>query len=189
MSDEVKIGDFVVKASPYLHNLNDYTRRQATNHIVVHCSDTKAEWNGGIDEIREWHVHERGWMDVGYHFVIRRDGTIERGRPTWSVGAGVQGRNSDSLHLCLVGGRGPKGEADNNFTPRQMSALAFLIGTLLKQVAPGAKVLGHRDFPGVKKACPSFDVGPWWYGDGHDSAQTRAAIFFSQIPPGTSLPQ
>lgn len=123
--------------------------------LVVHCADTPAHMDVGVKEIRRWHL-ERGFFDVGYHYVIRRDGTIEKGRPDDRPGAHVQGYNGKSLGICLVGGW--KGE--NNFTPQQFSTLQGLL-ILLRLNHPDAKVVGHRDIA-KGKLCPGFDAIDWW---------------------------
>ena len=137
-----------------------YAKRTGTEWLVVHCADTTPDMNIGAKEIREWHTKERGWIDIGYHKVIRRDGTIEDGRPLWSIGAHVEGYNARSVAVCLVGGRGKDGW-ENNFTPAQLATLKDLL-TAWGKIWPNAQIRGHRDFPNVTKKCPSFDVRQWW---------------------------
>jgi hypothetical protein len=80
------------------------TNRSKTNWIVLHCSATRAsQVNIGAKDIRRWHK-DKGWADIGYHYVIKRDGTLEKGRALDAVGAHVEGHNSDSVGVCLVGG-------------------------------------------------------------------------------------
>lgn len=137
-------------------------------YLVVHCSATQPTQDIGRDEIDRWHK-QRGWSGIGYHFVIRRNGLIERGRPldddslleTPEVGAHVEGFNSKSVGVCLVGGVDDLLRPERNFTPAQYTALETLLLMLADQFA-GAEVRGHRDFPGVAKSCPSFDVQAWW---------------------------
>jgi N-acetyl-anhydromuramyl-L-alanine amidase AmpD len=140
-----------------------YTRRRSTDTLVIHCADTTPDMDVGAKEIRQWHVVENGWTDIGYHMVIRRDGKIEAGRPIWSLGAHVEGHNSTSIGISMVGGaksvRG-KNVEDNNFTTEQWATLLRVVRTLMI-VFPITKVCGHRDFPGVTKYCPSFDVAAW----------------------------
>jgi N-acetyl-anhydromuramyl-L-alanine amidase AmpD len=136
-----------------------YTIRKSTDYLVVHCAATPPTWNGGAKEIRQWH-RDKGWIDIGYHFVIRRDGTVETGRPENTVGAHVENHNSNSIGICLVGGVDEKLKAQNNFTPAQFAALAEKLREL-KAKYPNVTVQGHRDFPGVKKDCPSFDTRKW----------------------------
>ena len=114
--------------------------------------------NVGVREIRQWHK-EQGWLDVGYHFIIRRDGTVEEGRPVDVVGSHVKDWNSRSVGVCLVGGIDEKGHFEANFTPAQMFELRGLLQTLLAKY-PGAELKAHHDV--AAKACPSFDLRRWW---------------------------
>lgn len=116
--------------------------------------------NIGVREIREWHK-DRGWSDIGYHYVIRRSGNIELGRSLNRQGAHVFGHNHNSVGICLIGGVDEDGEPQNNYTNDQLMMLRLLIDGLKSQFKK-AKVLGHRDFPGVAKDCPCFDVGAWY---------------------------
>lgn len=114
----------------------------------------------GAEEIRRWHLR-RGWFDIGYHYVIRRNGKIEKGREDDVPGAHARGFNHLSLGICLVGGVAEdKKTPENNFTPEQFDSLASLL-TGLKFDYPDAEIVGHRDLPNVTKACPSFDVKEW----------------------------
>ncbi len=135
------------------------------DYIVIHCSATKASADVGAAEIRDWHVKGNGWRDIGYHYVVRRNGQVEPGRPLAEVGAHVSGYNSSSVGICLVGGIGAAGQAENNFVPAQMEALKALVGKLKRQF-PKAKIQGHRDFPGVKKDCPCFEAKAWAAAEG-----------------------
>lgn len=136
------------------------TPRKRTDHIVVHCAATPPSLDIGVKEITRWH-RERGFLTIGYHFVIRRDGTVETGRAEAAIGAHVENHNKDSVGVCLVGGTDAAGNPQDNFTPSQFAALRGLLRRLLTTY-PGAEVLGHRDFPGVSKACPCFDTRAWW---------------------------
>jgi N-acetylmuramoyl-L-alanine amidase len=144
--------------------LPKYTKRKKTEVIVIHCAMTSAEQTH-VDaaEIRRWHVEERGWADIGYHWVIKRDGKLEAGRPEWAVGAHVENHNHNSIGICLVGGCDERGREQNNFTPEQWATLEGLV-VLMCQLYKTTDVRGHRDFPGVKKYCPSFDAIDWWRG-------------------------
>lgn len=120
----------------------------------------------GLAEIDRWH-RQKGWLRIGYHYVIRRSGETEYGRPIDSVGAHVHGFNDISVGICLVGGvaalmtGGTAGApAENNFTDAQMAALETLV-TSLHGRWPAAKIIGHRDLD-PKKECPSFDAAAWW---------------------------
>ncbi|WP_020409825.1 N-acetylmuramoyl-L-alanine amidase [Hahella ganghwensis] len=135
-------------------------RRAETGYIVVHCSATKADQKVTVDDIRRWHVDERKWSDIGYNWVIERDGGIEQGRNMHGQGAHAFGYNDKSVGICLVGGLDEDGQPEDNFTSEQFESLRKLIDFQL-HVYPGAKVLGHRDLPGVHKDCPCFDVRAW----------------------------
>ncbi len=151
--------------------------------IVVHCSATPPSADIGAEEIRALHagpkdtfvtwngklVACKGWDDIGYHFVVRRDGRVEVGRELDIRGAHAFGYNDLSIGICLIGGihESPLGyrqdgaKPDCNFTRDQWYALETLV-TDLKGTWPGATVLGHRDLAGVTKACPSCDIPAWW---------------------------
>lgn len=133
--------------------------------IIIHCSDTFEHMDIGVKEIRRWHVQERGWRDIGYNWVIRRNGVVEGGRDLDNdgdyfeeIGAHTAGKNAISVGICLIGGRGKSGQPENNFTPEQFKALEKLI-RVIKADHPHMTVHGHREF--ANKACPSFDVQEW----------------------------
>jgi len=130
--------------------------------IVVHCSATPPEMDIGADLIRKWHVEENGWSDIGYHKVVKRDGTIEDGRPASKTGAHAKGFNARSLGICLVGGIGRGGKAENNFTPEQFAAARKQIDKWRTKYGHPL-VIGHGALPDVSKACPSFDAQRWYY--------------------------
>lgn len=139
------------------------TKRTKTEFIVVHCADTYADMDIGAKEIRKWHIEERGWSDIGYAHVIRRNGKIENGRSVYDVGAHVAGYNSISVGICMVGGKSrATGKGEQNFTPEQYTALKNLLETY-KDLFPNAEVVGHRDL-NAGKECPSFDVKHWYAG-------------------------
>lgn len=133
--------------------------------IVVHCSATHPSMDIGVKEIRKWHVEENNWSDIGYHYVIRRNGIIETGRPEEKQGAHVYGFNKTSLGICLVGGTNAndKEKADFNFTKEQLFWLDQLLISLGRRY-PKAQLCGHRDLDS-KKACPVFNVVAWWGKD------------------------
>lgn len=133
--------------------------------IIIHCAATPPEMDIGAAEIRGWHTKDNGWADIGYHFVIRRSGKVEDGRPTDRQGAhcAAKSGNVASIGICLVGGvrrEGGKLIAENNFTDRQWVALRKLVQDLTTRFTEINTILGHRDLdPG--KACPSFSVRDW----------------------------
>jgi N-acetylmuramoyl-L-alanine amidase len=141
-------------------------------YIVVHCAATPPSLDIGAREIDRWH-RERGFFSIGYHGVIRRNGTLEDGRPLDTPGAHARGFNSVSLGVCLVGGvdkGGPEGQPQFNFTPEQMFMLRIVLDEW-KAKWPDAEIVGHRDLD-AGKACPSFDVKKWVADGRPDSAPT-----------------
>ena len=145
--------------------------RHSTDLLVIHCSATRPTQDIGVRDITRWHV-QRGFDTVGYHYVIRRNGDLETGRPETAVGAHVRGHNGNSIGICLAGGVNAQNTAENNFTAEQIVALKQLLAQL-KGRYPDARILGHRDLSPDRngdgritpnefiKACPSFDVGQW----------------------------
>ena len=142
--------------------------------LIVHGAWTKSGVDVGVDEMRVWHL-ERGFSDIGYHYVIRRNGEIEVGRPWQQQGAHAMGANRDSLGVCLVGGRADddrdtegldefeKQEVlwEFNYTEPQMLSLSVLEADLSTDF-PIANVIGHRDVPGTTKRCPGFNVAAYF---------------------------
>ena len=125
------------------------------NKIIVHCTATKEGQDFDIEDVRNWHVEGNGWRDVGYHYVVKLDGTIQLGRPLEVAGAHCKGHNEDSIGVCYVGGLDGFGEPCDTRTTEQVDSLGALIYTLV-HTFPGSEVYGHRDF--ANKACPSFDA-------------------------------
>ena len=143
--------------------------------IIIHCTATRPEWWAGkslaqkVAEIRRWHVSERGWKDIGYHFLIDRDGKVMPGRPLEKEGAHVMGHNTGTIGIALFGGHGSAStdKFADHFTPEQDAALRKLIADLRRQHPIISKISGHNQY--AAKACPGFNV-PAWYG----KAQTYA---------------
>jgi N-acetyl-anhydromuramyl-L-alanine amidase AmpD len=130
-------------------------------YLAVHCSATQAKSDIGAKEIDRMH-RQRGFLKIGYHFVIRRDGTIEKGRAfPDEIGAHVEGFNAVSCGICMIGGINANGKSEDNFTDHQYHSLALLLIDLHEKF-PKAVIQGHRDFPNVNKDCPCFDVKKWW---------------------------
>lgn len=128
------------------------------NMLVIHCSWTPPEMDIGTSTIRRWH-RANGWLDIGYHYVIKRDGTVENGRPAHQQGAHARGYNRHSLGICLIGGKGADGNDERNFTEAQYKSLRELIARL-KDEHPIEDIVGHCDLDD-NKTCPTFDVGAW----------------------------
>jgi|TARA_A200000159_G_C7190963_1_gene283754 N-acetyl-anhydromuramyl-L-alanine amidase AmpD len=139
--------------------------RKETKEIIIHCAATKPSMDVDAETIDRWH-RERGWLKIGYHYVIKRDGTVETGRELEEVGAHAKGHNAISVGICLIGGLSEDNEPENNFTDEQWDALGTLVDSL-KAKYPEASVIGHNDVS--DKACPTFNVGEWYEGYKRDS--------------------
>lgn len=153
------------------------------NEIIVHCSATRADWwahlptSEKVAEIRRWHVKDRGWKDIGYHYLIDRNGTVATGRPLEQVGAHVQGRNIGTIGVCLIGGHG-SAETDRfeqHFTVQQDKALRHLLADLQHRYKI-SKVSGHNQY--AAKACPGFNVPKWL------NAPAQKPVEHKKIEPG-----
>lgn len=137
----------------YIINTNlptngSFSRRNRTDEIILHHAEAKS---ASVEEVNRWHL-ERGWTGIGYHFYIRKDGRIYRGRPEWAVGAHAQGHNSRSVGICVEGA----------YMTETMPKAQFdaLVGLVREEMAkyPGAKVLRHRDVNSTD--CPGVNY-PW----------------------------
>lgn len=153
-----------------------FKQRTTTLGVTVHCTATKPSQDWGAKEVDRMHRNQ-GFLCIGYHFIIRRDGSIEIGRPLNAEGSHARdgGRNGTHIGVSLVGGVSEKpqkhvpgnpwngSDAECNFTSVQMGSLRRLLDHLKATVFKGKPfpVEGHRDIPGVKKACPSFNVKEW----------------------------
>lgn len=129
------------------------------NEIIIHCTATAEGKDYTVDQIRQWHVKGNGWKDIGYHYVIYRDGSIHQGRPIDQIGAHTTNHNTGTIGVCYVGGCAADGKTPKDTrTPQQKAALVELVRSL-KTVFGINKVSGHREY--AAKACPSFDVQAW----------------------------
>lgn len=127
--------------------------REKTDTIVIHCADTPDDRDVDAATIKKWHVEERGWDDIGYHYVIRRNGLVEPGRDIKVQGAHAKQVNGTSVGICMVG--------RSEFDARQFESLRDLVQSLLRQY-PDCKVIGHCDVEPKKPNCPGFDVAKWF---------------------------
>lgn len=137
------------------------------DEIIVHCTATRPEWWAGHtaeqkrEECKRWHTEERGWSDIGYHYLIDRDGTLTEGRPIELSGAHARGHNKHSVGISLWGGHG--GDQDDlfeeNFTPEQDRALRKLIAQLRMEYPAITRIRGHNEIS--SKMCPCFQVSKW----------------------------
>lgn len=138
------------------------------NHLIIHCSATRADRALPVEELEVIH-RRRGFRGIGYHYYVRKDGTVLGTRSLEIVGAHCKGQNAHSIGICYEGGLDNRGNPKDTRTPEQRSALRLLVAQLLKQF-PDARVCGHRDFsPDLNgngeiepeewiKQCPCFDV-------------------------------
>ena len=124
--------------------------------IVVHCSATPEGKHFSSETIRNWHVNDNGWSDIGYHWVVELDGKVRAGRPEQRVGAHVKSYNRSSIGICYVGGMSEdmKLPKDTRSQVQRESLEQLLLE--LKVRYPKAIIKGHNDFS--NKACPSFDA-------------------------------
>ena len=124
--------------------------------IIVHCTATPRNKDFSAEDIRDWHVKGNGWDDIGYHYVIRLNGSIEYGRMVDKYGAHSSGQNYDSIGICYIGGmEKDMKEWSDTRTEEQKESLLLLLKTL-KKLHSNAIIYGHKDFS--TKACPSFDA-------------------------------
>jgi len=125
------------------------------NKIILHTSYTPAGREHDVEDIRAWHK-AKGWKDVGYHYIIKIDGTIEQGRPLDNIGAHCSGQNQGSIGICYIGGMSANDRTpEDTRTEAQKTALRNLIH-YLDLVFGGLTVHGHNEFS--NKPCPCFNV-------------------------------
>ena len=130
---------------------------RSIHYLVVHCSATPEGRDHTAKDIDAWHK-QRGFNEIGYNYVVRLDGTVEEGRDVNKIPAHVTNHNKDSIGICYIGGiDGNTLQPKDTRTVAQKEALKKLL-VELRALYPDAKILGHRDFAGVAKACPCFDA-------------------------------
>lgn len=122
--------------------------------IIIHCSATREGMQFDAEDIKLWHL-QRGWRDIGYHYVITLDGEVQKGRADHIIGAHAKGQNKASIGICYVGGLDRFGKSKDTRTDAQKGALKALI-FMLKREYPGVKIHGHNEFS--SKDCPCFNV-------------------------------
>ena len=138
-----------------LSKLNLLVNKRTIKELIVHCSATPEGKDYSVDTIRQWHL-QRGFSDIGYHYVIYRDGSIHIGRDESIIGAHCTGHNTNSIGVCYIGGCASDGKTPKDTrTTEQKQSLVKLLKEL-KTKYPKASIHGHRDFS--SKACPSFDA-------------------------------
>ena len=138
-----------------LSKLNLSVNKRNIKELIVHCSATPEGKDYSIDTIRQWHL-QRGFSDIGYHYVIYRDGSIHIGRDESIIGAHCTGHNTNSIGVCYIGGCASDGKTPKDTrTLQQKESLLSLLKTL-KIKYPNAKIYPHYKF--AAKACPSFNA-------------------------------
>ncbi len=121
---------------------------RSVQRVFIHCSASDNPAHDNVATMRQWHL-ARGFNDVGYHFFIRKDGTLQLGRPLERTPAAQEGNNIATIAICL------HGLAKDKFTEKQLSALKQLAKQI--KTAYNAKITfhGHREVSA--KSCPVFD--------------------------------
>ena len=122
--------------------------------IILHCLSTKQGKDYTVDQVRQWHVKDRNFADIGYHYLIRLDGTVEEGRPLDKIGAHCTGQNAHSIGIAYAGGLDSDGNPKDTRTPSQRNAMHSLVDYLKRKYH--ATVHCHNEF--ANKACPSFKI-------------------------------
>lgn len=142
--------------------------KRVITDIIIHCTASQPCTDLSADDIRRMHKAQ-GWSDIGYHYVVRLDGTVEEGRDVDIIGAHVSGFNKHSIGVVYVGGMDMQGRPKDTRTENQKNALLLLLMDLRK-LYPNARIRGHRDFSPDKngngvvepiewvKQCPCFDA-------------------------------
>ncbi len=126
------------------------------NKIIIHCTATPEGREHDVADIRRWHL-KRGFNDIGYHYLIHIDGTIEEGRPINKQGAHCSGENKGSIGLCYVGGMSKDmKKAKDTRTQAQKDSLIKLMHELIYKYNKDMTIHGHNEY--ANKACPSFNV-------------------------------
>lgn len=121
------------------------------DYIVIHCTATDRDTTT-VDGVLKYWREEKGWSNPGYHYIVKPDGEVVKLLGMHEIANGARGYNKHSLHICWIGG-----EFENDMTDKQRASIYHYVRNFMKMF-PGAEVVGHRDLPGVKKACPRFDV-------------------------------
>ncbi len=142
--------------------------RHPVREIIIHCAATRPDWMQGrplrdqVAEIRRWH-RANGWRDIGYHWIIGRDGSMLPGRPETEIGAHTVGHNSGTIGICLIGGFGSAttDRFSDHFTARQGITLEQQLQAISMRT-PITRVSGHNEY--AAKACPGFNVTRWLEG-------------------------
>ena len=138
--------------------------------IIIHCSAVRPDQTSSAAQIDTWHRRDNHWkFGIGYHYVVRRDGSIEPGRPEWQVGAHCLNHNAHSIGVCYEGGLDIRGQPADTRTEAQKASLRTLLEDLHKRY-PRALIVGHRDLNPTKE-CPGFKNVAHEYADLNDESR------------------
>ena len=151
-------GTFVLSFNRFKFQCYDlfFHRAPSHDHVAHRPLHRHIRWREvSLSEVDQWH-RQRGWKGIGYHYLIRLDGTVERGRPEAEIGAHCQDHNLHSIGICYVGGLDSRNRPADTRTPAQRLALRELLETLHARY-PHALIVGHHLFH-PQKACPCFDA-------------------------------
>ncbi|WP_226018407.1 N-acetylmuramoyl-L-alanine amidase [Novosphingobium sp. FKTRR1] len=127
-------------------------------HLTIHCAATPEGRDNSAAEVTRWDIQRFG--QASYHWVVELDGDAIRTLRDDQKGAHVAGHNTGNIGICYVGGTSTLNtgaKPKDTRTPKQRETLRRLVAEYRAKY-PGIIVLGHRDWPGVSKACPIFDV-------------------------------
>ncbi|MBO4718301.1 MAG: N-acetylmuramoyl-L-alanine amidase [Prevotella sp.] len=131
--------------------------------IVIHCSAVRPDQTSSAAQINKWHRRDNHWLRIGYHYVIRRNGEIEQGRPEYMVGAHCLHHNAHSIGVCYEGGLDIRGQPADTRTEAQKSAMRQLLEDLHRRY-PRALILSHNDLDPTRD-CPGFKNVAQEYAD------------------------
>jgi N-acetylmuramoyl-L-alanine amidase len=130
-------------------------------YIVLHCTATPQTTT--VASIQRYWAENLRWKNPGYHYLIKPNGDIVQLLQIGQVSNGVAGYNSVSIHISYIGGVDADNKPFDNRTAAQISSQILLLRKM-KSLFPAAEIKGHRDFSGVAKACPSFEVADFLKG-------------------------
>jgi N-acetylmuramoyl-L-alanine amidase len=126
------------------------------NEIILHCSATPEGKDFKAKDIRIWHK-QNGWSDIGYHYIIDLDGTVEKGRDESKIGAHCLNHNTNSIGICYIGGCDKNMQPKDTRTQAQKDALLDLVFLLMQQYKLNInQVHCHNEY--ANKACPSYTI-------------------------------
>lgn len=137
-------------------DLTDDVLRDGWEEIIFHHTATPRSSKYDVEWCRSFHVNERGWTDIGYHFYIEHDGAISRGRPLSRIGAHCTGQNSRAIGIAVCGGIKPDGNVGITLTAQQTESMYVCVDALRERTGKKLPISGHNDHKAT--LCPLFDV-------------------------------